>query len=268
MCKDPSNKGFVSLLFQDSTQTKHTMHSFWPFHIHLNYHHHHKNKHRHHDGDYDDDRHEHEDDASDSTIRCSSSPQVSDRSSSSLSSTTSCLVDGKKRRCPSIGKHFSVSFYPQVTQFDHIHSSEYTNEERRKTWYNRNELKTIQDENLDTVKWMLNGCPTTTVMSFSAGCCSVSSHASSNKLACAKEYCSRGVECRTPVGIKMRARRHIEAVEATLDYQHKQWDHHRQVDPIQLAEVSKRRTQESTRLARMVGQVDREHARAYSKQQC
>ena len=224
------------------------MSPFWPFHIHL-----HLPNHHHYDDHGDDPKrkeqiHQLDDDTeteqSSEPISLSSSPDVSERS------MTPCLVVASSedeshehdRRRPKRHRK-SVSFCPQATQFEHIHISDYTREEKDDTWYNKSDLHRIQDENHKTIRWMMHvhnrdatGQQLNSVLT--------------------RDLCCRGLENKTPTGIKMRMRRMHDALEQTLKYQYHQWDHGCEVCPIHLGEVYHRYAQQSLHLARLAAQRD------------
>jgi hypothetical protein len=190
---------------------------FWPFRFHHNHHDHH----RHH--------HDHEDETS--------------SAASSTRSKSSCIVTepSKRRRTQS-----SVSFFPHATQFEHFHLSEYTEEEKSNTWYSRRELRDIQEDNHETIQWMVNGCRS-------------SSSSSSNMMSDdEEEFCSRGMEYKTPVGMRMRMRHRFESKEACLRYQISEWNHGRDACPERLAALYGRYTQNSAHVARLAAKMDRE----------
>ena len=139
-------------------------------------------------------------------------------------------------------KKRSVLFAPTVKQYDYIHVSAYSKEEINQTWYSQVDLHKIHKENYKTIQWMLRGCNTNSQDE--------------------QEFCSRGMESKTPVGSRMRNYRRSESLIA-LEYQYEQWKLGNKVCPNKLAEIYSRNTKQSAHVAWLAAKVDREHSLKY-----
>jgi hypothetical protein len=73
-----------------------------------------------------------------------------------------------------------------------------------------------------------------------------------------EEFCSRGMEYKTPMGMRMRMRHRFESTEACLRYQMAEWNHGRDACPERLAALYGRYTQNSAHVAWLAAKVDRE----------
>ena len=97
-----------------------------------------------------------------------------------------------------------VSFQPRVRVLTIEHYSDYSEDEARAQWWSREEFLTIKSECASTVKAMVTGKPL------------------------GSDFCSRGLEYRTPAGMKLRQQNKFVSICAVLDEQDRQWENHDQ----------------------------------------
>ena len=149
-----------------------------------------------------------------------------------------------------------VTFHPQVTQYDHIHNSEYTSEERRKTWYCHSELHTIHIDNQRIVHWMISFNHNIEGRRHCRGDDGGDQIVSKEE---EEDHCCRGLEHKTPMGIKARYQRQFNAMEATIKYQYHEWDNNRRNPCVEeMAKIYHKHSQPSVNMARLAGQIDYE----------
>lgn len=148
------------------------------------------------------------------------------------------LVESPKKTPPSCAETKAkppdcklVSFFPQVIMYDHIHRRDYEAEERASTWYAKEEFRDMHKENVLTVQRMILGS------------------------SLEDDWCSRGLECRTPVGARVRMMHRREAINAVLTWQG--------LGPEVLSQVYVDRSEESGRIARIAASVDSQAADVY-----
>jgi hypothetical protein len=95
----------------------------------------------------------------------------------------------------------TVRFEPHVKVHDVGHIDDYSYEQISKIWYNDEDTAATKAECADTVRLMIAQQPIDT-----------------------NTYCSRGLEYRTPEGLRRRQRNKLIAIDAVLDEQDTQWD--------------------------------------------
>jgi hypothetical protein len=130
-----------------------------------------------------------------------------------------------------VGRKLSVSFHPHALIYDHIHVHDLSDNEKNRTWYSRRDLHRIKRETEDTVQRMMMG-------------------SSSNGVG----FCSRGLEYRTPIGVKLHQKHRWDALTAVLEYQYKHW--RSGVKPESLARVYSDYTKHSSRVSRLMATID------------
>jgi hypothetical protein len=128
----------------------------------------------------------------------------------------------------------SVSFYEKVRIRKSIHVLDYTDKERNTCWYSDSEYSEMRRDVMATLALLNN-------------------HDSK-----ADEFdkrCGRGLEHVSGKGHEEKSRRRNRARFAVLTEQDRQFDNN-EYDPIRIAEVYKKRTRVSTRIALVIGLCD------------
>lgn len=136
----------------------------------------------------------------------------------------SLKVEKRKRR--------SVSFFDQVVVFEHLSRTEISEDEHYRSWYNRAELHQIHCENNETISRMMSGAMG------------------------AKQWCSRGLEARTPTGARLRQKHRRDSIQAVLEYQALECESGVERNVEKLAQVYVARTTQSSQVAQLMATID------------
>ncbi len=129
-------------------------------------------------------------------------------------------------------KRRSVSFFDQVVVFEHLNRKEISEDEHCRCWYNRAELHQINGENNATVGRMMAG---------SMG---------------GKQWCSRGLEARTPTGARLRQKHRRDALGAVLEYQSLECESGVERNVDRIAQVYTSNTKQSAQVAQLMAAID------------
>ena len=106
-----------------------------------------------------------------------------------------------------------VGFVPHVMVYDVPSAQSFSDDQLQSIWYSREDISRIKQECTETVKLMIG------------------QHALDPDT-----QCSRGLEFRTPEGLKRRQRNKHSSIDAVLDEQDRQWDNDEE-DAEYLADV-------------------------------
>lgn len=128
-------------------------------------------------------------------------------------------------------KRRSVSFVDRVIVYEYIRRDELSVDERSQSWYCGSELHQIHQENNETVRRMMAGT-------------------------CHKQWCSRGLESRTPTGARLRYKHRRDAMDAVLEYQSLETESGIERNDDKISKVYADHTEHCTRVAILMATID------------
>lgn len=144
----------------------------------------------------------------------------------------------QRQRSQSEGRK-SIHWNHRVEKKRHHRLQDLTNEEKEATWYTENDSKIILAMAKVTVKMMMRG----------ERCDDV-------------DYCSRGLEGKTPTGSKQRQKNKLKVRQALLEEQEMQREEGKH-DPEYLAQISVKHSRDVCAQARNTAKLDEEAIREY-----
>jgi hypothetical protein len=157
----------------------------------------------------------------------STSTSASDASSSVIvkeAAPQTPRVDKRKRR--------SVSFFEKVVAFEYTSRDEFTEDEHYNCYYSRAELHQIHHENDETVRRMM------------VGACD------------GNQWCSRGLENRTPTDARRRVKHRRDAIQAVMEYQSLESESGMDRNNDKIAKVYSDYTEQCARIAQVMASID------------
>lgn len=150
--------------------------------------------------------------------------------------------DGKRR---TFG--FSVRFSPRVTVFNHIHVNDLTANEIASSWYAKEDYQQLRQDIKTTIRSMLND--------------PVRSRNDD------PDYCTRGLEFKTPSESRRRRGNRQLAMASVLNYQESAWDSGEDfANPNGLAKVYSFHTYISGREAHLMATLDARAAKGIEEE--
>jgi hypothetical protein len=131
----------------------------------------------------------------------------------------------------------NVSFCPSVVVYTCISREDLSEEEIKQCWFTREELHRIHLENVETIWRMRSGSFNFT-----------------------DDFCARGLESRTAAGAHRRLKTRIDGLQAVLEYQELEKKSGRPHDPLKMAQLYAKQTEEPVRIACLMASIDAQSA--------